>query len=144
MAFRLTIATVVASLTSIGAFLLCLLALVSATTRSGSPFTVATVEHTLFFLLLFGWPLTLAVTAAVGVPVVHYLRRRGQELRPAVAVGVAVVIGALFVPLLWTAFWSGSDRPLLWVGIGAIVGVVGGGTFALIMRGGGERRIDPP
>lgn len=92
-----------------------------------------TLFHIFFFVALFGWPLALALMFVLGPPLLGLLRRKiGPHLVGRVFTGLSATVGGILVAAVWIGFWSGSDRPLVWVFVGMIAGGVAGLVFLRI------------
>jgi hypothetical protein len=90
----------------------------------------AQASHGGFFFAFFGLPIAYVVEALVGLPLYARYARAGG-LRPATVVGIASLMGAAVMPLVWVAFLGGRPEWLM-AGIGAVMGAAAGGTFVLV------------
>ncbi len=142
MVARLTFATIAASLACVIAYSFAVM--LEAATLFNVPENIGTfdrISHLLFFFLLFGWPIALIVTTAVGIPGYHYLRHRNKICFVHIVLAASAT-GAVVIPLCMT-FLSVPYHPelldILWLcGQGIWVGIVGGTVFWAAIRGAGS------
>lgn len=85
--------------------------------------------HLSFFAVLFGWPLALAVSFALGASLRQLGRGRdeGGALRlHCLAFSAAA---GVIIPLLWVWLWGSLNGSLPWIPLGAIVGALAGAVY---------------
>jgi hypothetical protein len=86
--------------------------------------------HGLHLFIFFGWPLALAVTAALAIPSYHYMTSRGL-FSFGYTFGIGMIAGMVLVPagMLLVMDHLRLDAPLL------VIGGITGGTGASIFWG---------
>jgi len=92
--------------------------------------------HGTGFILLFGWPISLAATICVALPAYFVLRHLKSRLGLSHFTTAGAGIGAVVMPIAWSSFWDSRDHVAVWLVLGALMGAAGAITFWFVVGKG--------
>lgn len=84
----------------------------------------AVTSHLSFFVVFFGLPLCLTLTALVGGILAGWERKAGRQLSWTWRHIVPAVLASVTLPLVWRWFWGRPVDVVLWLCVGAAGGLV--------------------